>query len=93
MIINWFNTPINDRRRKRLFVLSLLEDIMERNQAQEALRKTNQTYQALILGAPLAIIILDTGVGMTKSQVNNLFELFAQDSDGYQRKFKALGLG
>ena len=59
VIINWFNTPISDRRRKRLFVLSLLEDITERNQAQEALRKTNQTYQALILGAPLAIIILD----------------------------------
>ena len=59
VIINWFNTPINDRRRKRLFVLSLLEDITERNWAQEALRKTNQTYQALILGAPLAIIILD----------------------------------
>lgn len=58
VIINWFNTPINDRRRKRLFVLSLLEDITERNRAQEALRKTNQTYQALILGAPLAIIIL-----------------------------------
>ncbi len=32
--------------------------------------------------------IMDTGVGMTKSQVNNLFELFTQDSDGYQRKFK-----
>lgn len=37
--------------------------------------------------------IVDTGVCMKKSQVTNLFELFAQDSDGYQRKFKGLGLG
>ncbi len=59
VIINWFNTPINDKRRNRLFVLSLIEDISERNQAQEALRTTNQSYQALIQGSPLAIIILD----------------------------------
>ncbi|MFH1853382.1 MAG: PAS domain S-box protein [Candidatus Neomarinimicrobiota bacterium] len=57
--INWFNTPMIDKRNNRLFVLSLIEDISDRARAEEALRSTNQTYDALIQGAPLAIIILD----------------------------------
>lgn len=59
VIINWFNTPIFDAKKDRVFVISFTEDITERTRAEEALRNTNRTYQALIKGSPVSIIMVD----------------------------------
>lgn len=57
--VNWFNTPIYDKIRKRWFILSLIEDITDRAIAEESLFRTTRTYRALVDSAPLSILIID----------------------------------
>jgi signal transduction histidine kinase len=41
----------------------------------------------------LQISIIDTGIGIEEEYLNQVFNLFTQESDGYTRKFEGIGLG
>ncbi|MFQ6677501.1 MAG: PAS domain S-box protein, partial [Fidelibacterota bacterium] len=39
------------------------------------------------------LTIKDTGIGMSKEYLNNLFEAFTQESEGYTKDYQGIGLG
>ncbi|MEE9571480.1 MAG: PAS domain-containing sensor histidine kinase, partial [Candidatus Neomarinimicrobiota bacterium] len=48
------------------------------------LRKENKQYE---------LTITDTGIGITNEYMDQMFESFSQESEGYTKKFQGLGLG
>ncbi|MGA7935905.1 MAG: PAS domain S-box protein, partial [Kovacikia sp.] len=58
-LIVWSNTVLRDDKGWVKYVIGTGIDITERKQAEEELRQTNQTLQALIQASPLAITVLD----------------------------------
>jgi len=51
--------PIQDKDGRIIGIVGISRDITELKQAEEALRETNQTLQALIAASPLAIVVMD----------------------------------
>lgn len=41
----------------------------------------------------LCLVIKDTGIGMSSEYLENLYEAFSQESEGYTKKFQGLGVG
>ena len=41
----------------------------------------------------LLVKVIDTGIGISEKYINNLFEPFSQEEQGYTRKFEGNGLG
>ena len=39
------------------------------------------------------LTIQDTGIGISEEYLNNLFEIFSQESEGYTKKYQGIGLG
>ncbi len=37
--------------------------------------------------------IIDTGIGISKDKLDNIFEAFRQESEGVDRKFEGIGIG
>jgi PAS domain S-box-containing protein len=58
-LISWHNTVLRDDKGRVIAALSSGEDITERKKAEEALRETTQTLQALIQASPLPIFAVD----------------------------------
>lgn len=44
-------------------------------------------------GKNLMLRIQDTGIGMSKDYIDNLYDIFSQESTGYSRSFEGTGLG
>jgi PAS domain S-box-containing protein len=57
--VEYLSTPIVDRRQLRGAVVTF-NDITERKRAEEALRETNDTLEAVIQASPMGITILDS---------------------------------
>ena len=41
----------------------------------------------------MCLVIKDTGIGMSSEYMENLYEAFSQESEGYTKKFQGLGVG
>ena len=57
--------PLRDADGSIVGFMGILEDITERKRAEEAMRRTNATLQALIASSPLAIVVVDCGCKVT----------------------------
>ena len=55
--------------------------------------KGNVTIRVFSEDHEAILQIADTGVGMTEDYLENLFDLFSQESSGYNKKFQGIGLG
>ena len=44
-------------------------------------------------GDQYCVIVKDTGIGMSKEYLQNIFTPFSQEETGYTRKFEGTGLG
>lgn len=73
-----------------------VEDIFI-NLIDNAIKYTNsgkvQVYVKKSFKNKISVTILDTGIGISKKYVKNLFKPFTQESTGYTRKFDGNGLG
>jgi PAS domain S-box-containing protein len=66
------------------------------NLIDNALKYTEQGKITVLLeesAEQYVLSIQDTGIGISKEYINNLYELFSQESEGYTKKFQGIGLG
>ncbi len=66
------------------------------NLIDNAIKYTNEGYVEIIMRSnenKISVDINDTGIGISKSYMQKLFEPFSQEDDGYTRKFEGTGLG
>jgi PAS domain S-box-containing protein len=77
--VNWFNTPIYDRKTESLYVMSLAEDITERAKAEDEVRESEVRYRTTIdsMGDPVHVIDRDFRILL----VNRAFTLWFEDLD------------
>jgi len=75
---------VRDLSGQALYFDGMIEDITERKRAEEALRETSQTLQALVQASPLPIIILDSqaNVKLWNPAAERVFGWSAQEAVG-----------
>ena len=65
IVCEWYNTPLVDPEGKVIGVASLVDDITERMQAQEALRESESRYRSVIATMSEGIVVQDANMHVT----------------------------
>ena len=84
ILCEWFNTPLVDNDGHLIGVMSLVQDITERKQLEEALKESESRYRAIFetTGAATLIIEEDTIISLVNSEFEKITGYARDETEG-----------